>query len=284
MKTGAVKESFEKYKAANGANQSVLKKLSHSPAHLRYYLDHPEPPSRDLIMGRVFDVAIFEPDKLETCCHVIPTHYDGKDGRKPWHGGATFCKEWIAAHQDKEQLSSADFTAVLLMRDSVTRHPAACAALTQGGGGYSLYCEDSETGLQLKARPDWMSGEVIIDLKSCQDASEEGFASTIAKFGYDIQAAFYLDLAGKLKLGKERFWFICCEKEPPYAVAVHELGPRSIETGRSKYRRYLQTYMECVSTGVWPGYSPNVNRIEIREWAIRAEENQKGPVTAFVAE
>lgn len=275
MKVGVFDMPFLDYKAAHGVNQSSLKKLARSPAHLKYAIEHPEEPTPDQIWGQIFDTAIFDQagfDKQSTF-HVRPSHYESeKEGEKPWHNGAKFCKEWNATHRDKPPIPQVDYSSILLMRDEVLKHPAAALAL-KAGKGASLFCEDADTGLQLKSRPDWMSGNAIVDLKSCQDASPDGFARTVAQFQYDVQAAYYIDVAATLGLGKEHFLFICCEKEPPYCCAVYELDEESIAIGRSKYRRLLSRYLECVVADKWPGYSRNVERLSLPAWSKKTEFN-----------
>lgn len=273
MKVGVFDMPFPDYKAAHGVNQSSLKKLARSPAHVKYAIEHPEEPTPDQIWGQIFDTAIFDQSAFDTqsTFYVRPSHYESeKEGKKPWHNGATFCKKWNAERTDKPIISQADFSAVLIMREEVLRHPAAALALKSGKGA-SLFCEDADTGLQLKARPDWMSGNAIVDLKTCQDASPDGFARTVAQFGYDIQAAFYLDVANVLGLSKEHFLFVCCEKEPPYCVAVYELDEESIQIGRSKYRRLLNRYLECVVANQWPGYSKDVQFLSLPAWSKKSE-------------
>lgn len=270
METGVKDMPMQDYLAAHGISQSGLKKLARSPAHYKYALDHPEPSTPDQIIGAIFDTAVFNPDALKTCIYVRPSHYESKGENKPWHDGATFCKEWTATHQDKPIISQSDFSDVLLMRDEVFKHPAAAMALKTGKGA-TLFCEDADTGLQLKGRPDWMSGNVILDLKSCQDASPDGLARAVATFGYDVQAAFYLDIAAVLNLGKEHFLFIATEKSAPFATAVYELDVDSIAIGRSKYRRLLNRYLECVVSDSWPGYSKNVERLSLPKWAKASE-------------
>lgn len=274
MKTGVFDLPMPDYLAAHGVSQSQLKHLARSPAHLREYVDHPKPSTEDQIIGTITHVAVFEPHRLETSCHVKPENYqnDKGDWRK-WNGNATVCKDWIAARQDKPIIPQKKFTDVLGIRDAVARHPAAALALKTGKAEQSLFCEDPETGLQLKCRADWMSGNAFVDLKTCLDASREGFARTVAQRGYDLQAALTMDIAAILGLGKEHFLFIAVEKEPPYAVAVYELDAESIEIGRQKYRRLLWKYVACVSEDRWPAYSQNIERLSLPAWAKKAEFN-----------
>lgn len=272
--------TMDTYRAHHGVSQSALKLMAQSPAHCRYHLDYPEPSTPDQIWGTLFDIAVFDITKIDASCHVKPAFYTNKQGgEKKWNGNATECKEWIAEHQDRPIISKSDYDATLEMRQHIFEHPAVREALLTPGGktGYSMFCEDAETGLQLKSRPDWISGNVILDLKSCQDASADGFAKTVANFGYAVQAAFYLDMAKVLDLWMEHFVFIACEKDPPYAVAVYELDDESIEVGRRKYRKFLNRYMECVARDRWPGYPDEIQPLSLPAWAMM----KRGSALAF---
>lgn len=274
MEVGVFDLPMPDYLAAHGVSQSALKKLAQSPAHLRQYVDHPEPSTPDQIVGTITHTAVFEAGLLEKCCHVKPANYQNKKSEwRKWNGNATECKDWIAAHEDKPIVKQDDFTAILAMSAHIFDHPAAALALKTGKAEQSLFCEDPDTGLQLKCRTDWLSGNAIVDLKTCQDASPTGFAKTIANFGYDVQAAFNLDIAAILGLGKEHFIFIAVEKEPPYAVGVYQLDEESIACGRSKYRRLLNRYLECAIANKWPAYSSNVEFLKLPKWALSNEFN-----------
>lgn len=276
MKTGVFSLPMPDYLAAHGVSQSQLKLLAKSPAHLKHAIEHPKPDTPDQILGTIAHVAVFEPDRLESCCWVKPANYQsGKTGEwKKWNGNATECKDWIAARQDRPIISQDDYTRVLALRDSVHRHPAAALALTSNGKAeQSLFVEDPDTGLQLKCRADFLTGNSDVDLKTCVDASPAGFAKAVANFGYDIQASMTLDICALLGLGIEHVIFIAVEKEPPYAVGVYELDHRALEVGRNKYRRLLNKYLLCVSEDRWPAYSPNVEYLALPVWAEKADFN-----------
>lgn len=290
MKNGVLELSEEAYFAEHGVSQSALKHLARSAAHLRQYVDHPEPPTDEQKIGTVTHVAVFEPHLLMNCCYVKPSTYeDDKGNVKKWNGNANFCKEWASSHTDRPILSSKHIGEIFAMRDSIRAHPGAALSLTEGTAGVSMFCEDANTGLQLKGRADWLSGNAIVDLKTCVDASRNGFSKLIARMGYDLQAAFYLDIAKVLGLGKEIFIFIAVEKKPPYAVATWQLTEEGIAVGRSKYRRLLNRYMECASSEQWPGYSSNIEFIDLPAWAKKEEfdasameENPEAPALQVV--
>ncbi|MDT9105829.1 PD-(D/E)XK nuclease-like domain-containing protein, partial [Escherichia coli] len=153
------------------------------------------------------------------------------------------------------------------MRDAVMAHPAANALLT--GAKYvtehSAYAQDPETGELRRVRPDlWRFDGIVGDVKTTDDASPEGFARSIATWGYDVQHPYYLDTLNlalqqqvdcsvKHPTSARQFVFLVVEKKPPHAVAVYVLDAASVDLGRAKYRASLNTYAKCKRTGVGPG-------------------------------
>jgi exodeoxyribonuclease VIII len=277
MTRGVYQMPMQKYLDAPGISQSRLKAMARSPAHFRAALTAEEESSRALTIGTILHLAVFEPHLLESSYYLRPETYENKKGVvKKWNANATECKDWAAAHDDREVLVVKEHESIIGMRKSVMEHAAALAALADGIPEQCLFAPDPTTGIGLKCRADWLSGNTIVDLKSTVDASPEGFASSVDKFGYDVQAAYNLDIANWLSLGREFFLFIAVEKEPPYAVAVYELDAESIGIGRSKYRRYLDLADHCFKTDEWPAYDPAIQRLSLPQWSIRREAARHG--------
>jgi exodeoxyribonuclease VIII len=200
--------------------------------------------------------------------------------------------EWERHNGHRSILTPDMWDQVHRMRDAIMAHPAACALLTgcQGVAEYSAYARDTETRVLRRVRPDfWRRDGIVVDLKTTEDASPEGFARSIANYGYDMQHAYYLDT---LSLAIEQsdlpadfedyphsakqFVFIVVEKKPPYAVAVYVLDEESVTLGRAKYRKALDVYAECKSSGTWPGYGDFVQVIGLPQWHVRQNEHLVG--------
>lgn len=269
MKTGIYTLDAKTYRAEHGISQSELKLLRRSPAHLKYSREHPKEQTPAMVLGELEHYLVLEPRLFARSFYTRPDTYGPE--KKKWHGGAKECKDWVQKHSNRHVVSSADEEMLLGMHASIMAHPSAKAALEQGEPERCLFWEDAETGLQCKARTDWLSGNAIIDVKGCQDASPAGFAKNIANFGYDLQASFNLMGARATGLGKECFVFIACEWEPPYAVGVYQLGDNSLRSADVKIRRLLHAYMECVSNDVWPAYFEEIVTIEVPAWAMAQE-------------
>lgn len=269
MKTGIYTLDFKTYRAEHGVSQSDLKLLRQSPAHLKYQREHPKEPTQAMILGQLEHYLVLEPSLFTRSFWTKPETY-GPD-KKKWHGGAKECKTWLAEHAERPVISAEEEEILLGMAESIRNHPSARAALMQGEPERCLFWEDAETGLQCKARCDWLSGNAIVDVKGCQDASPAAFAKNIANMGYDIQAAYNLQGARACGLGKECFLFIAVEWTPPHFLSVFQIGDNSLRSGDVKVRRLLSTYMDCVSKDVWPAYADDVQVIEVPAWAMANE-------------
>jgi len=111
---------------------------------------------------------------------------------------------------------------------------------------------------------DWRASNVVVDLKSTDDASPQGVRRSIKKYGYDFQAAFYTDGLFQSSGGvRHEFIFLFTEKKAPYLSAAYVLTPEDIQHARARYREALITYRECLKTDVWPGYPQTIQTIEL---------------------
>lgn len=158
------------------------------------------------------------------------------------------------------------------MVEAIKAHEIASQMLSNGEAEYSYFAKDPITGLERKCRPDYLNAGALIDLKSCQDASPEGFIKACVNFGYHIQAAYYLDtynLANGTNL--EEFFFVAVESKAPYAVNTFRMGSVELELGRKMYRKALDQYAEYLKdqTQVLKfGYEHKINEIEFPMWAL----------------
>lgn len=262
-------------------SKSGLDKVNKSPAHYyAAYLDpnrEPRKPTDAMLFGTASHTTVLEADKIEREYFI----FDDTAKCLEIGGGnpraTTKYKEWKAMqlqlHAGKQEIRVDVWDKLCRMRESVRKHPAAAMLLENGTPEQTMFWDDAETGAPCKMRPDWLPGsDIIVDLKTTEDASPNGFARSILNYRYDVQGAFYSD--GYLQAtGRpcQGFVFIAVEKEPPYAVAVYYMTAEAYDLGKRKYSRNLQTYMECLRTGVWPAYSDQVQPVSLPAWALNAE-------------
>jgi hypothetical protein len=174
-------------------------------------------------------------------------------------------------------LLPAEFETVQLMAAEQRRHPAAFEP-TSGKPEQSLFACDPATGVWLRARLDWLpdpsDGRMrIVDYKTTVSAEPAAFARSVAKFGYYMQAAWYLDIVHALGIADDpAFVFIAQEKTPPYLVCVFELDEYALRIGRKRNREAIEVFADCTARGEWPGYATEVATISLPAWFDDVEE------------
>lgn len=188
----------------------------------------------------------------------------------------------------KTILTPAQWRDVRGMRDAAIENPKLCKLLTdpRGRAELSVYWRDEETGLLCRCRPDLWVGDVVMDIKTTDDARQSAFERSIEKWRYYVQAPFYLDgikkaveQSGKpLPEGLEipkHFVFGPIEKKAPYLNAIYVLGPQTMEIGRREYREDLKALADAIARDEWPGYSRDIQSIGLPDWRLRREEIQE---------
>ena len=89
----------------------------------------------------------------------------------------------------------------------------------------------------------------ISDVKTCQDNSPEGFKRDIYKWGYHLQAAFYMDM-----LGIDNFKFVAVTTSYPHTVEIYSLDEDTIEFGRNAWQQAFSNWQIYLETNQPPGY------------------------------
>jgi len=153
------------------------------------------------------------------------------------------------------------------MAQAVKDHPVAAGLFAEGMAEVSLFWQDGD--VWRRGRYDWLTQDTIVDYKTAWCAEPETFARDAAKYGYDMQAAWYLDGAAALNLDAERFLFVVQEKTPPYLISVVELDRASVAAGRAKNARALEVYANCSVFDQWPGYFEGVTTVSLPDWSLR---------------
>ena len=249
-----------------------------APAKFRQYLDTPQDPKRHfdfgslvhtLILGKGANLEVLDPQ-------IHGLKKDGTIADSPTATSAWKQADELARRSGKLPVHIDDHSKALEIRDAVLAHPVAGPLFDSGEPEMSMYAQDPETGVQLRARVDWLTkhgGRTwLVDLKTSLTAHPDDFARRAAKFKYHCQAAFYRMVASLLDMENTAFVFVVVEKTPPYLVSVVEYDAEAIAEGHRLNRIAIDTYAKCMETGVWPGYPEVVNPISLPLWAIDEEE------------
>lgn len=249
------------YRADPALCQSDLKIIERSPRHFlaktSYEVEREDTDS--LTMGKIAGTLALEPDR-KAWWTVKP------DGLKlnTKEGMA-----WKKEHEGEYIVDYSLFQRASSMATSVLDHPIASEILRNAKREVSVFgWVSTEFGdIRRKARLDILTeGNVITDLKSTRDARPDPFMHSIERFGYDVQAAWYLDTWNAAsKDQKEIYLLIAVENIAPYCVWVHRLSKEYIAQGRAKYLGLLNKYAECATKNEWPGYPVEITTLNPNE-------------------
>ena len=122
----------------------------------------------------------------------------------------------------------------------------------------ALYWQDSETGVDCKGRIDAIRDDCVIDYKTAANAGTDVFKREALKYGYDLQAAMYMEAARANGYN------------PPYLINVIRAGEAFVDRGMWIMRDLLKLYKMCRDTNTWPGYGENV--LILNEWEAMSDE------------
>lgn len=257
---GVPNEEYHQWKALS---HSWMNRLRVTPAHLLDLMDNGGDESTPaMVVGSAVHCAVLEPGEFDLRYASYPEGCNGTTKE-----GKTF----------KANMDAAGI-AVLSLKDFRLAEAIARRAKRNLRLGEWLHREHScevalcweRDGYLCKAKLDLMVPgiNVLADLKTTITGSEPGFASQIARYGYHLQAAWYLDGVQRLTGQVWDWWFVVCEKRRPYLVNCQallrdsEAHVRAVTANDDLFRLYCT----CMQTGQWPGY-PDVPEIKLPEWA-----------------
>ena len=161
------------------------------------------------------------------------------------------------------------------MAKALREHPRASALLDpeHGKPEVSVFWHDDKHGINRRSRFDWLTtptgnGRLIVpDYKTTSSAEPRRFARSIFDFGYDVQRVFYTDAIHAAELAEDvEFLFIAQETVAPYLITVHELDEIGLRLGRERVDRACELFAECTATGIWPGYSDDIELVTPPLW------------------
>jgi hypothetical protein len=240
----------QEYFAVKAASYSTLKHGLKSMAHLKFALNNTIEPTEAMKLGTLVHAAVLEPDSLFTNYEVAPC-----DNR-----ALKAYKEWVqTVPTGKLPVRPKDMELALAMRDAVYKKPRLKALLQlEGIVERPVFWRDSVYGFDCKCKPDKLIPQagIILDLKTCLDASEDAFQKTIVNYGYHLQALHYL--TGLEGTPYKQFVILAVEKSAPYECAAYEIGEEWLEAARIQWNTVLEKYAKATKENKWQGYPDKI--------------------------
>lgn len=239
------------------------------PALFRHWRDNPRPSKHAYDIGHVAHGLILG-DGPEVVVVDAPD----------WRGKAAR-EERDAAYADgKVPVLAHEFDECVVMAASVRANRVADALLSHGKPEQTLTWTHPD-GVPMRARVDWLPDArrdgrfTAVDVKTTGGSAHPSeFARQAAKFDYAMQAQHYLDGIRACGLDDDpEFVLIVVETAEPYLVSLVEFTEYDLQIASEKIAEAVNIYRGCVESGVWPGYSPNVETIEMPAWWRIAHEN-----------
>lgn len=240
---------------SNSALSAACRSLAHYQAYLQNGSGIGEKTALD---GNIIHTSILEPTELWKRYAIGPTVDKRTKAGK---------EEWLAfqeVNEGKEVITAEQGEMATSVLNNVTGDDAVLELLEHGKPEASIFWNDAESGLDCRCRPDWLGIDTIIDVKSTDDARQ--FAKSVMQYGYHRQQSFYMEGAGALDLGIERFLFLVVEKKPPFGFMIYELDLDLVEYGWAQWRSALNAIAQAKFSGEWPGYSSDIQAVAKPAW------------------
>ena len=252
--TGVKKISDQDYDELPALRSTLLKDFIRSPAHYKYAMSPEARAENDgkthFLIGNLVHSGLLEPE-------TVPQKYKICDESTRNTKGYKELKEKFPSHKivmrkeaDQAEAICKAVYALDPVMDLIRRGEKELAAanyLKTGIGDDKVYCKAK---LDLYIKED----KHIIDLKTTAESALD-FRYRIQSYGYDVSAAFYIDVMAACGYDVDKFTFIVVEKSPPYGVMMYYLSPEDYERGQQKYLKALPHYLQCLRTGSFPSYS-----------------------------
>lgn len=248
----------DQYHSIEALSASGAKLLLRSPAHYKASKLNPREPSAAMKLGTVVHSLVLEPEKVKAEIAVMP-----KFDRRTTIGKKA-AEEFETDNVGKLVIDEFVWQKANNIADAVLSNSIVQENLKDGQAEVTMLWE--QYGVPCKARVDYLTGSAILDVKTCSDASPEGFAKQIATFQYHLQAAHYANGFREIVgWDLDRFVFIAVENEAPFAVGCYTLDVRSLQSGRILIERAADAYKRAL---VLPDYAPASYADEIVEISV----------------
>lgn len=251
-------------------SRSALMDFDKSP--YTYWAKHinPDRPKRDatpsMILGSAFHALMLEPHLFDKEYIMKPKPMLLKDVGREAYDIYKKSIEYIEKC-GKTVLSADEWDNLIAMRDKVNASSEAMQLIRDSRIENSFFWQDEHSGFLLKARPDILHQNMIVDLKTTSDASPRAFQHEMVKYGYHVQFAMIRDAVEVIEGRRiDNFINIVIETKYPYNMGIYIIDEETINSGEEKYKTLCVELKEAIATNNFQDYG--IQTIGLPKWAM----------------
>jgi hypothetical protein len=268
--------SLVEYLELPHASGSILN--TPSMKHARAAYEKPQKTTDPMRKGSLADTLLFD--------YIVPTVRNGggvPDGIKCWDDdfpvfeGTRRGKKWDEFHEshgDDYLNSYVERQDIVSMVTAIATDPAAAPYWRAGVAQTTLTV--TEGGVLMKGRPDWVTDDFIVDMKTTARIDARSLSRTTFDLAYHWKMALYRrwwERCTKKRLGCV---LIFVEQSEPYDVVVMPLNEAILGLAEEKALKRVAALKQCIEADYWPGVANGEPlELEIPSWEMEDVEWQE---------
>jgi exodeoxyribonuclease VIII len=278
--------SFEDYLAVDAFSASAMRLMARSPWHYKHQVD--APPTRPMLNGSLVHCALLESNALAARYAIVPDDAPRRPtatqwaAKKPSPASVEAMTWWRAFEQScagRAIVRAEDYAITQQQLAAIQAEPYLRELLAgKGDAEASVFWIDPATGVYCKARPDflhWVDGKRVrvVELKSTNDESPEGFSRALTSLGYHRARAHYID-GVQAATGAEviEYVFAVVSSAPPVLAVPYWLDEEDAAQGADECAELRQRFAWCKANNQWPAYGTGPQVVGLKAWAKRSNE------------
>lgn len=250
-----------------------LKRARKSLKEWKWYIDGKieQPTASHLDFGNAFELALLSPEEFAKEVAVMP---DAEWCREVLQKNDAIVKprataaykeaynEWILGREGLYTIMDKgpeSWETIQQMMESCYADKVIQGLIRNTEYQLSLFWTDPETGIKLKTRPDICKRKknVVVNVKTTNDASPEAFSRDLVKYDYPLQAT--VEITGCIESGLmdkvDSYFWLVCEKVAPFNAVIYEFTEEDRGMAEVEYKYLLNKIKKAEEEQLYPGYS-----------------------------
>lgn len=255
------KEYGISYYDVDALSATGMKKLINSPAVYKYFMEESQKKTKDFVVGQLLHCMVLEPDKVNERFMRMEFSGTTKEGKE---------ERQAAKEKGLEPVNASDFDECIAMAEAIlndreTRKYFSKKITRHCEVEYYVKRAIKDIPISCKAKADQRfimpdGSAYLLDVKTCKDiyVTPENVADVVFKYGYHIQAAWYLlmDRICNPDNPAKKFVFVFVSKEAPHLVTSFGLKSDWILEGRQICEEGMEIYADCIQNDNFPSGMP----------------------------